>query len=88
MTITGITISLTHRKRDFEKVGKRSDYDFVNFISYEEYDLYNSTSKIQPSAFESEIPPLHKSAIYDKRVFRPPGARKREGVMTWQDIPL
>ena len=42
----------------------------------------------KPSAFESEIPPLHKSAIYDKRVFRPPGARKREGVMTWHGILL
>ena len=45
-----------------------------------------SPEKTKPSAFESEIPPLHKSAIYDKRVFRPPGARKREEVTAWRGI--
>ena len=36
--------------------------------------MYN---KPELSAIESEIPPLHKPVVYDKEVFRPPGARKR-----------
>lgn len=42
----------------------------------------------EPSAFESEILPLHKSAIYDKEAFRPPGARKREEVISCPGILL
>jgi hypothetical protein len=48
-------------------------------------------TKSKPSAFESEILPLHKPGVYDKG-FRPPealrGLAKREGVMTWRGILL
>lgn len=38
--------------------------------------------RAKASPFESEIPPLHKPAVYGKGAFRPPGARKREKVKT------
>ena len=48
-------------------------------------------TRSKPSAFESEILPLHKPGVYDKE-FRPPealrGLAKREGVMTWRGILL
>lgn len=48
-------------------------------------------NRYEPSAFESEILPLHKPRVYDKG-FRPPealrGLAKREVVMTWCGILL
>ena len=48
-------------------------------------------TRSKPSAFESEILPLHKPGVYDKG-FRPPealrGLAKREGVMAWRGILL
>lgn len=53
------------------------------------WKLYRIKNKL--SAFESEILPLHKSTIYDKR-FRAPqalrGLSNGEEVVRWQDIPL
>lgn len=51
------------------------------------YDLRQSKkgrsfTRVKISAFESEIPPLRKPEIYEKAVFHPPRARKREEVMS------
>ena len=60
---------------------------FEEKVTFRQYQ----TNKYEPSAFESEILPLHKPGVYDKG-FRPPealrGLAKREEVMTWRGILL
>ena len=80
---TGVPIQ---EKSNFSTMPNRYDPSAINNRMLKMRSIFRESARSIPYASQSEIPLLHKPAVYDKKVFRPPGARKREEVTAWRGI--